>query len=138
MAVGTGAVKALLERDDVERVVDEFMQAMAGRDIDSAYAFISTRSKRTTPRSELEELLQGNNYMLFDGYESLHIASINLGARLQTNPDLPQGTVATVSGQITYEGGYDGRFEAILEQEEDEWRIHSIRITVPPDKLDND
>jgi hypothetical protein len=131
---GIGMIKASLERDDVERVVDEFMHAMAKGDTDAAYALFSTRAKRTVSRSKLDKLLQGTNFALFDGYTSAQIAKINLSRAFQTNPDLPQGTVAEVNGTITYEGGYIGRFEAVLEQEHKEWRLFVINVTIPPDK----
>jgi hypothetical protein len=79
--------------------------------------------------------LEGNNYVLFDGYRSVTVENINISAAFNTNPDLPQGTVAKVNGTIAYKGGFTGRFEAVLEQEGNKWRLFNINVTVPPDKL---
>ena len=133
--LGTGAFKALSERGNVEQAVDEFMQAMAEKDTDTAYALFSARAQRQTNLSDLEKLLEGNNYVLFDGYQSATVETINLSAAFNTNPDLPQGTVANVTGTIAYTDGFTGRFEAVLEQAGDEWRLFNINITVPPDKF---
>lgn len=137
IAGGTGIVRVALERDDVELVLDQFMQAMARKDVDAAYALYSARAQRQMPRSRLEELLQGNNLALFDGYTSLQVMNLNISKAINTNPDLPQGTIAKVSGSVSYEGGFTGRFEAILERENDAWKLHYINITVPPDKIGN-
>lgn len=134
-AFGTGIIKATVERNDVEQVVDEFMSAMAERDIDKAYALLSTRAKGTVPRSKLEELQDGNNFALFEGYRSVQIANIDVSTTFRTDPDLPRGIVANVKGQVIYKSGYSGHFDAILEQENNTWRIFSINITIPPDKI---
>jgi hypothetical protein len=135
VVMGTGAVKALFERDDVEQAIDEWMRAMVRKDTDAAYTLLSTRAQRTASRSKLDDLAQGNNFAVFDGYKCVQVTTLNIGAAFQTNPDLPQGTVARVNGTITYEGGYTGRFEAVLEQENGEWRLFGINLTVPPDKM---
>lgn len=133
---GSGMVRAALERDDVEQVIYEFMSAMARRDTDAAYALFSTRAQRHVSLSQIEELLEGNNFVLFDGYQSASVMNLNLSAAFNTNPDLPQGTVAKVNGVVTYEGGYTGSFNAMLEQEKGEWRLFNIHVTVPPNKLE--
>ena len=135
VVVGTGAIKATSERNDVEQVIDEFMCAMVRKDTNAAYALFSTHAKRTASRSKLEELLQGNNFALFDGYKNAQITNMNLSTVFQTNSDLPQGIVAKVNGTITYEGGFMGRFDAILEQENKEWKLFGINITIPPEKM---
>jgi hypothetical protein len=135
VVIGTGTIKAALAREDVEQVVEEFMHAMAGKDTEAAYALFSTRAKRTASRSDLEDLLQDNNFLLFDGYTSAQVTDINLGTTVQTNPDLPQGIVAKVNGTIAYKGGFTGRFDAVLEQESKEWKLFGINITIPPEKL---
>jgi hypothetical protein len=137
VVIGTGTIKAALARDDVEQIVDEFMHAMAGKDIEAAYALFSTRARRIVSCSSLEELLQGNNFSVFDGYTSAQVINVNLSTAFQTNPDLPQGKVAKVNGTITYEGGFIGRFDAVLEQENKEWKLFSINITIPPEKIGN-
>lgn len=133
----TGGIKAATERGPIERVIDEFMQAMAKGDTDTAYALLSSRGQRKASRAQLDELLQGNNAALFDGYKGVEVSTLNLTAQVETNPDLPQGTVANVSGTISYEGAFTGRFEAVLEKENEQWMLFGIHISVPPDKIGN-
>lgn len=132
---GAGLFKVVTEQPKVESVVGEFMDAMESREADKAYALFSTRSKRNTSLADVEKLLSGNNYVLFEGYQGVTITNLNLTAAVNTNPDLPQGTVATANGVISYAGGYTGAFRAILEQDAGNWRLFSINITVPPDKF---
>jgi hypothetical protein len=123
------------ERPLVENAIDQFMQARAEEDGTKAYRLLSTRSKRTTALADIEELLQGNNYVLFEGYRSTSITDISLNLNTNTDPNEPQGTVAEVAGTIAYEGGFTGSFNAVLEKEGEVWRLFTIYITVPPDKF---
>ncbi len=115
--------------------MDEFMSAMADKDAAKAYALFSIRSQRNTTLADVEKLLDGNNYILFEGYRSVTLRNLNLSAAFNSNPDLPQGTVAKVEGTVSYEGGFTGAFNAVLEQEGDKWRLFGINVTVPPDKF---
>jgi hypothetical protein len=113
------------------------MRAMVARDVNGAYALFSTRAQRQTAIADLHALDTGANYVLFDGYQSLAIESTNITNSVNTNPDVPQGHVATVSGTITYTGSVTGSFRATLEQEAGTWRLDAINITVPPSKTLN-
>ena len=80
-------------------------------------------------------MLEGNNYFLFEGYQSLEVGNLNISATANANPDLPQGTVATVTGAITFEGDIQGTFNGVLEKVDDQWMIDSIYVTVRPNKI---
>lgn len=135
---GIGVARAFMERPQVEKVIDEFMRAMVAKEIPQAYTLFSNRAQRQTERSALEEMITGNNYSLFSGYQGVAIERIDMRAQFNTNQDLPQGTVANVVGTLRYDGDISGQVTAVLEKEDGEWRIHAINITVPPDKLDID
>ncbi len=124
-----------VEKGPVEAVIDTFMKRMVAKDTDNAYALFSPRMKGQFPESKLVELIQGNNYVLFEGYQNLSIENLKISAVVNANPDLPQGTVATVSGTIGYEGGFTGTFTGTFEKVEGHWLIYGINITVPPDKF---
>ena len=132
---GAGFAQILVEKAPIAKVLDAFMQDMLARDVEAAYALFSLRSQRLTPRADLEDMLQGNNYLLFEGYRSLSVDQINLTASLTTNPDAPQGNVAHVSGTVTYRNGFTGSFTAVLEKVEGVWMLYRIDILVPPDKF---
>ncbi|MBK8619095.1 MAG: hypothetical protein IPN96_18705 [Anaerolineales bacterium] len=133
--IGTGVGKVMVERAPVEAVLDSFMNYMEAKDVESAYALFSPRVQRQIPIDDVQEMIEGNNYVLFDGYQSLSVQNINLTAAANTNPDLPQGTVANVNGFIEYVDGITGNFTATLEKVDGQWMIHRINITVPPDKF---
>jgi hypothetical protein len=133
--VALGANKIKSEEAPVISVIDSYMRFMVARDADSAYALFSPRMRRQFPISKAEELLEGNNYFVFEGYRSLNLNNLNISKDLNTNPDLPQGTVARVTGTITYEGGIQGTFTATLEKVDGKWLIYSINNDIPPSKI---
>jgi hypothetical protein len=133
----TGTLTMAREKDNVTAVLDDLFQAMAHEDAEAAYALFSTRSQRTTSLADVEKLLQGNNLVLFDGYLDLTLTNLSIKKAINTNPDLPQGTIAEVSAAVLYKGGFTGQLTSVLEQEDDGWMVFSFRITVPPDKFDS-
>lgn len=113
---------------------DAYMRAMANRDVPQAYALFSTRLQQVYSLSDVEGLLQGNNYGLFEGYESLEVGTVVVTLRFSTNPAVPN-TIAQVKGTINYQGGVQGTFEANMELEDGKWRLSKVWIVVPPEKL---
>jgi len=133
--VGAGVGKITVERAPIESVLDAFMKDMVAKDIKSAYGLFSPRVQRKLPIDDLQKMIDGNNHILFDGYQSLSVQNLNLTAAVNTNPDLPQGTVANVNGFIKYSGGFTGNFTATLEKVDGKWMIYRINVIVPPDKF---
>lgn len=131
----TGIIRGMREHDDVAVVLDQFMRHMERKEASTAFALFSQRAQRQVDLSELEAATKGHNYALFEGYESLAIRHLGLKAALNTNPDLPQGTIAEVSAAVTYRGGFVGTLTAVLEKEDGVWRLHGFNIVVPPDKI---
>ena len=132
---GASMYKIYTEKEPVETVLDTYMRHMVNKEAASAYALFSPRAQRQIPVSEVEKLLEGNNYFLFEGYQSLSVSNLNISALANTNPDLPQGTVAKVTGIIIFEGNIQGSFNGILEKVDGTWMIDSMYVTVPPDKI---
>jgi hypothetical protein len=130
-----GANKIKSEEAPVISVIDSYMKFMVAKDAESAYALFSPRAQRQVPISKVEELLEGNNYIIFEGYQKLDLTNFNVSAALNNNPDLPQGTVATVTGTITYDGGIQGTFNGTLEKVDGKWLINSMYNNVPPSKI---
>jgi len=135
LTIGKGIVMFNMEQPKVENVIDEYMTAMADKDASQAYKLLSTRAKRNVSLADNEILLEGNNYVLFEGYLSVTLASLTLNTTFDTDPDMPQGVVAEVDGMISYADGFTGDFTAVLEREGEEWRLYSINLSVPPNKL---
>lgn len=132
---GSAIIQASVEQPKVAVVIDEFMVAMTNKDTGKAYALFSPRAQTQTTQDSLEKMLTGNNYILFKDYKNVEIVNMRLGADVNTNPNTPQGTVATVQGNISYTDGTTGNFNAVLEKDNGEWRLFGINVTVPPDKL---
>jgi hypothetical protein len=136
LALGGGAFGSIFkEQAPVEAVIDNFMKAMVQKDTETAFSLFSTRARRQMDIKDLEKMLKGNNYALFDGYQSIQISNFNVSVAANTNPDQPQGKVAKVNGTVLYTGNISGSFDAVLEKEGNTWRLHGINITVPPDKI---
>jgi hypothetical protein len=129
------AKKVAVERAPIEAVLDAYMKSMAAKDIEGAYALFSPRAQRQFASSDLQELTEGNNYYVFKGYLSLEIQNLNLNAAVNVNPDVPQGTVATITATVSYEDGFTGSMNAVLEKVDGAWMLHGINVTVPPDKF---
>lgn len=132
---GTTMFKIYKEKAPVESVLDAYMNAMEKQDAESAYALFSPRVHRTVPISKIEELLEGNNYALFEDYQTLSVGNINISAAAHTNPDAPQGIVAKVNGVVTYENDVKGTFNGVLEKVDGQWMIDGIFVSVPPSKI---
>jgi len=133
--IGIGAGKVLTEKAPVESVLDAYMKFMAAKDIENAYALFSPRARRQIPISQLQDMIEGNNYYVFEGYQSLSVVNIKLSTMVNADPDVPQGTVANVSGTITYAGSFNGTFTGTLEKVDGAWQIDGIYVAVPPNKF---
>lgn len=111
------------------------MQYMEAKDYKSAYALLSPRAQRQYPLSNIKQFTEGNYYVLYEGYQSFSVQSINISLTVNPDENLPQGTVAEVSGTITYEGNFQGTFNGTLEKVGDFWKIYGIFVNVSPDKF---
>lgn len=136
--IGRGVFAVTQEQTAITPVIQQFMSAMEQRDVDAAYKLFSSRAQRQTPIDELEALIAGANYVLFEGYQDATIENTSLTSSVNTNDNIPQGTVANVNGAISYADGVKGIFRAVLEKENGEWKLFSVNITVPPSKLQGD
>ncbi len=133
--LATGYIRVITETPAVQSKLDVFMRDMEAKDAKGAFALFSPRAQRVMPRAQLDKLLEGNNYVLFDGYGSLSIDSLNISLSVNPDPDVPQGTVAEVTGTIAYDDGSTGTLTATLEKVNGTWMIDNFFVTVPPSKV---
>ncbi len=136
VVIGDLAVKVVTDSPRVERVLADFMSAMAQRDTQTAYALFSSRARNEFPPSNLDKLVQGANYCAFEGFQDVTINSFVFNAAFNNDPTEPQGVTAKVQGTVSYEGGFTGTLSAILVQEGGEYRLHFINVVVPPTKFE--
>jgi hypothetical protein len=123
------------ETGPIEGVLDSYMKDLAAKDVNSAYALFSPRFQRQQPESKLQEMIEGNNYILFEGYQNLSVQNINWSMGTDFDQNIPQGFLAKVSGIINYEGGVQGSFNGVLEKDDNMWKLDGIWVSVPPSKL---
>lgn len=132
--IGSTSLEATEAQTEATALVGVYMRSMADRNPAQAYALLSSRAQAVYSLADLEQLLQGASYGLFEGYESLEVGSVAVTRRFSTNPAVPN-TMAQVKGTIFYQGGVQGTFEANMELEDGQWRLSKVWIVVPPDKL---
>ena len=132
---GASMFKIYTEKKPIESVLTAYMQYMSAKDSDSAYNLFSPRVQRQMPISVIKDQLEGNNYFLFEGFQDLSATNLNISISANADPDLPQGTVATVTGTIDFEDGFQGTFDAVLEKDGGKWMLYNIYISVPPNKI---
>ncbi len=131
------SLRGVRDQDEIIGVIDTFMEAMADQDVERAYALNAEVVQEQLPISKLEELVEGSNYVLFDGYQSIEVTQFNPRNSVNTNPNAPKGLNAKVSGKVNYSGGYTGTFNATVILEENEWKLYGINVIAPPDKFED-
>jgi len=114
--------------DDWQATADAFMSAMAAGDTNEAYALFSAEARRDFPASELKRAAEGADRVHFDGYRSLEITGWYLNYS-------SGGTYVELSGIVDYDGGLQGKFDAVLKKMGDTWLVQSFNVTAPPEKL---
>jgi len=127
--------KAAEEQPYVLEVLDEFMRKMEAEDLDGAYEMFSSRAQNQFKLEDLENFTDDANVVLFDGYQDIEVRNINFKSAFNTDPNLPQGEIVEFEGLVTYENYFTGTFTAVLEKEDDVWRIHTFNVIVSPDKV---
>ena len=133
----TGVRKAMEQKEPIESVLNSFMLTMLDRETKKAYDMFSPRGQQHIELADIYNLVTGNNYVLFDGYESISINHIEIKLNQSFNNTAPQGTVGIVAGIIQYDNNISGDFDAILEKINGEWMLFNIEINVPPEKFDS-
>jgi hypothetical protein len=128
--MGGAVYQAATERDDVEQVVTEFLADLDAKRFDSCLSRFSARSVRVASltRESMEKLAEQPD---FRGCQTAHVTNINVTYTVNSNQDLPQGTVANVSGTVTYSDGATGTVTAVLEKEKGAWRLHQLTVNRP-------
>lgn len=114
---------------EITPVLKDYMQKMSNRDFQSA-AEIFIPEKRQEVYNSTKDM-SDEFFTIFEGYQDLTISNFVLAIR--TDPS--EKFTSKVTGRIDYEGGFTGSFSAILQYVDNEWKIDSIEIVVPPEKF---
>jgi hypothetical protein len=130
--IATGIGQSYIERPGVTSTLTTFMKDMAARNVEGAFAVFSPRAQRQMAKEDLKAMVNGSKYALFEGFQSLTIEDLTISAVANANPDVAQGTVAEVTGKVTYSDGYTGEYTATLEKVDGTWKLHIFDVTVSP------
>jgi len=135
IVLAANALGGQSDQEIIHSVVDDFLGSMANKDVDHALTLFSTRLQRLgMSRVQLANLVNSHDFVLFEGYQEVAIASVKIETIMNTDPNALQGTVAEINGIITYTGGFDGYFKATLEKENGAWKLGGYRISVSEGK----
>ena len=108
---------------------DQFMQAMADKDIDEVQALFTREAGRSFKTSDLAAYVEGPFFALFEGYIDLELESWTI------NYDSLEGTTVELAGTVNYREGYTGFAEYFVVKEGDAWKLLGFNIEVPPEKF---
>jgi len=123
-----GSASVSREKPRIRIQIHEFMETMSRRRSDDAFALLSLQGKSQAPRSALKAALEGDNFVRWHDYLNVELRNIQVSRQLH-------GWEANVSGVVTYRGPYVGQFHAVLDWEDDKWRVRGITVAVPPEKI---
>lgn len=133
-----GMSSVINETPAVQDSLDQFMRTMESKDVDRAYAMFSTRAKRNIDKSQLEDMVDGLSFSIFQGYQEIQITNFYLNSVMNSNPDQAQGQVAEIEAIVIYANGFEGNLTATLEKEDGVWRMFDFNLVVPPEKYEHD
>lgn len=119
------------DKASIQELIDQFLQYLSARDVQKAYDLFSTDAKKNTPKSVLEKMVSENYAVLFLGYQTSEITSIEINSGLDLSKEAPENRVAKVTGLLHYEGGATGKFDAYFDRENKSWRIYTINLNIP-------
>jgi hypothetical protein len=135
-AIALSVGKVAVEKAPIEAVLDSFMKSMAAKDVQSAYGFFSPSAQKQFPFSQLQELTEGANFAVFEGYQSLSVQNTKIITTGNVyHPDLPKEIDAPVTGVTFYDDGFQGTLDGTLEKVDGKWLIYRFNVVVPPDKI---
>lgn len=130
----TGGVIAWRNFADVENVLSSYMQAMAERDIYTAYALLSEQTQRVTSVTDFKFYLEGEQYEFYRGYTSLSNLSVTSTVRAAADHDSAT-EFATVRATVNYADGSSALLTAKLAKIQTTWRIVDVIVERNPDPI---
>ena len=114
---------------EAHAVFDQFMKAMAAKDVDSALQFFVEPTE--TLQRQLQKQIQSTDASLYVGYLSSNPTSWHLNTNLQNDE-----AQAQISGTIRYQSGASGIFEAILRKKNGSWKIVRFAVYASPQQIE--
>jgi hypothetical protein len=125
------AITGVENQDEWLVAGDAFMQAMADKELDTAYSLFAKEARHDLKRSDLSTFIDGPFYALFDGYVDLEMES------WYVNYAYPEGTTIEIACLVNYQESYTGYYEFILTEEGDAWKLLAFNVEAPPEKFNS-
>lgn len=116
------------EMKNTSQVIDEYLTAMARKDVERAFQLLSDKAKTQTSLNQVETLVTGTNYFIFSDYREHAYTNFEM---TQVGAD----KLAEITGNVSYEGNFVGEFSAVLVKENGIWKIQAINVTAPAEKI---
>lgn len=113
-------------------LVEKYMRLMAAHNSAAAESLFSQEIDPYDTKRELDAMLRGPNYVLFEGYRSLNSEG---GSFFHRQGCLTNTSTLNVQGPISYEDGTVGHFTAQMVRERDAWALLGVSVVVPPAKI---
>lgn len=116
-------------QDEVQVVINQYMRAMARRDTQDAQRYL-THDNSLLLYNTLQQMVNPNNgdYAMFDRFQTLQLR--NYSVKIVNGK-----TSVRIDGDLLYTNGYRGSLTAVLVKENGAWKIESIDIYIPPQKV---
>ena len=121
-------------RAQVEQVADQFMRLMMAHQPDQAFHLFCAVARNPETLGNLRELVSGSEYALFNGYQRLKTDNFQYKTQARSDSRQLHGQIVTAQGRVFYASGFTGHFDALLIRENNQWRLYTIDISVPPAK----
>lgn len=121
-----------------EDTINRVMDCMSTRHVDEAYQFFSVETKKQVSCDDLARLvLDPETYHNFTYYEpdTVRTERYEIYSRKTGNPQYPTLRLVAMRGQVRYQDGKVGKFQAELELERRGWRINTLQIDPPAGKM---
>lgn len=116
------------ETKSIGAMVDDFLTAMANKETEKAYTMGTSQGDANTWQAGIDNLLQGNNFVLFEGYREISLTNINIS-------QFGTEKYAEVQGDVMYEGDFIGTFSADVVKEGQLWKFRSVTVNAPAEKF---
>lgn len=128
---GSLYITGIVEEDNWLEVTEAFMFTMTNKNPNKAYSMFSTQARKEISVSELEEFMKDPFFAIFDGYLEMELSDWEITSTFE------EDRFVELNAIVTYEGGYTGSFNGVLEEEGDEWNLLSFNVTISPEKLED-
>ena len=123
-------------RKQCQSVLEEFMRRMNKKEVSVAQFLWAKGSLERFDMHAFNRTTEDGIGYKYCGYKSLFILRVDTVPRSSMPPYAVSGKYVAVAARICYNDGSSAKMEARLHKDDDGWRLWSIQITVPKQKIE--